>query len=126
MRLTSRRWQVKTFFCDHASYERHTSWSYVMVDTSNDAKRLHIRTWRMKAEQLRTIVDGMKNEHTRRLLQNAAANYERLADEAEERERSEGSRSRPKAGRADQSVVCREGARHCGAVALAASQISRT
>jgi hypothetical protein len=55
-------------------------------------KRLHIRTWRGKAEELRTIADGIKSEHTRQLLLNAAANFERLADQAEERDRAEASR----------------------------------
>jgi hypothetical protein len=49
-----------------------------------DAIRLQILQWRAKAEELRTIADGMKDEGTRRLLRNAAANYIRLADEAEE------------------------------------------
>ena len=67
-------------------------------EMGNALKREHFRSWRMKAEELRTIVDGMKNEDTRHLLLNAAANYERLADEAEEREGSEGAPSRPKVG----------------------------
>jgi hypothetical protein len=51
----------------------------------NEATLLQIRTWRAKAEELRKIADGLKSEHTRQLLLNAAVNYERLADEAEER-----------------------------------------
>jgi len=59
---------------------------------------LLIRRWRAKAKELRTIADGMKDEGTRRLLRNAAANYDRLADDAEERERPEASRSPPETG----------------------------
>jgi hypothetical protein len=54
-------------------------------EAGTEATRLQIRTWRAKAEELRKIADGLKSEHTRHLLLNAAANYERLADEAEER-----------------------------------------
>ena len=39
-----------------------------------EAQRLLIRRWRAKAKELRTIADGMKDEGTRRLLRNAAAN----------------------------------------------------
>jgi hypothetical protein len=53
----------------------------------DDVTRLHIQTWRDKAEELRTIADGIKNEQTRQLLLNAAANYERLADQAEKASR---------------------------------------
>ena len=63
-----------------------------------DVTRLHIRTWRAKAEEVRTIADGMRNDHARRGMLNAAANYELLADEAEERDKPEDARSRPKAG----------------------------
>jgi hypothetical protein len=64
-------------------------------EASTDATRLHIRTWRAKAEELRKIAAGLKNEHTRQLLLNAAANYDRLADQAEERDRAEASRRQP-------------------------------
>jgi hypothetical protein len=40
----------------------------------------------------------MKNDHARRGMLNAAANYELLADEAEERDKPEDAQSRPKAG----------------------------
>jgi len=64
-----------------------------MVDESiDDARRLYIRHWRARAEELRTIADGMKDDDTRRLLLNAAANYDRLADEYEKRDTT-GSRS---------------------------------
>jgi hypothetical protein len=59
---------------------------------------LQIRTWRAKAEELRTVADGLKNEIARQGMLAAAANYERLADEAEERDKPEDARSRPKAG----------------------------
>jgi hypothetical protein len=65
-----------------------------MIDISGDANRLHIRTWRMKAEELRTIADGMMSDHTRHLLLNAAANYERMADQAEKHDKPEASRFR--------------------------------
>jgi hypothetical protein len=61
-------------------------------------KRERFRSWRMKAEELRTIADGMKNDHARRGILNAAANYTRLADEAEGCEGSEDAPSRPKVG----------------------------
>jgi len=64
----------------------------------DDAKRLHIRTWRMKAEELRTITDAMTSDDTRRQLLNAAANYDRFADEAEARDKPEASRSRSETG----------------------------
>ena len=58
----------------------------------DDAKRSHIGRWRTKAEELRAIADGMKgNHHAGRLMLNAVANYDRLADEAEERDRPEAS-----------------------------------
>ena len=57
-----------------------------------DVTRLHVRTWRAKAAELRTIAAGIESEHTRQLLLGAAANYERLADQAEERDRAEASR----------------------------------
>jgi hypothetical protein len=57
--------------------------------STEEARRLHIRTWRAKAAELRTVADGMTNAHTQHLLRNAAANYARLADETEERDRSE-------------------------------------
>jgi len=72
-----------------------------MVDQAGDgdiadAKRSHIRRWRAKAAELRVIADGMKNDHrARRLMLNAAENYDRLADEAE---RPEASRSPPEPG----------------------------
>ena len=57
--------------------------------------RARVGTWRMKAEELRTIADGMKSDHGRRGMLNAAANYDRLADDAERRGRPEAPRSRP-------------------------------
>jgi hypothetical protein len=65
-----------------------------MVDrTGDDAKQLQIRRWRAKAEELRTIADGVKNDHARRGLLNAAANYDRLADDAERETREPTARS---------------------------------
>jgi hypothetical protein len=64
----------------------------------DDVTRLRILTWRAKAEELRTVADGMKNESARRGMLTAAANYERLADEAEERGKPGASRSRPETG----------------------------
>jgi hypothetical protein len=60
-----------------------------------DAARLYIGTWRQRAEELRAIADGMKSDHGRRGMLNAAANYDRLADDAERRGRPEASRSQP-------------------------------
>jgi hypothetical protein len=74
------------------------SWSDAMVDISSDANWVHIRTWRMKAEEMRTAADGLKNESARQGLWAAAANYDRLADEAEERDQPEASRFRPRTG----------------------------
>jgi len=65
----------------------------------DDAKRLYICHWRAKSEELRSIAEGMKNDYSRRLMLNAAANYDRLADEAEERDRPEGLCSRPATGK---------------------------
>src|SRR5215469_8696060 len=49
-------------------------------DGDADAKRSHIGGWRAKAEELRVIADGIKRHHrARRLMLNAAANYDRLA-----------------------------------------------
>jgi hypothetical protein len=62
--------------------------------TDDDAKRLYVRRWRAKAEELRTIADGMTSDHARRQMLNASENYERLADEAEKRDKLETSRSR--------------------------------
>ena len=56
-------------------------------ETRADLKRGHIRSWRLKAEELRTIADGMKTDAARRAMLNAAKNYERLADEAEENDK---------------------------------------
>jgi hypothetical protein len=52
-------------------------------ETRAELKRGHIRTWRLKAEELRTMADDMKTDAARRSMLNAAKNYERLADEAE-------------------------------------------
>ena len=60
--------------------------------------RARVGTWRMKAEELRTIADGMKSDHGRRGMLNAAANYDRLADDAERRGRPEASRSQLETG----------------------------
>ena len=49
-----------------------------------ELKQAHIRNWRMKAEELRTIAAEMRSADARRLMLNAAINYERLADEADE------------------------------------------
>jgi hypothetical protein len=56
-------------------------------DPDSDVERLRIRHWRAKAEEMRTIADGMKNDLARRGFLNAAANYDRLADEYEERDK---------------------------------------
>jgi len=49
-------------------------------DGDADAKRSHIGRWRAKAEELRVIADGLKRHHrARRLMLNAAANFDRLA-----------------------------------------------
>jgi hypothetical protein len=56
-----------------------------MADNASDEARRHIGIWRAKAEELCTITDGTTSDDTRRLLLNAAANYDRLADEAEGR-----------------------------------------
>jgi hypothetical protein len=50
-----------------------------------------IPAWRLKAEGLRRVAAGMKSKYARQLMLNAAANYDRWADEAE---RSEASQSR--------------------------------
>jgi hypothetical protein len=42
--------------------------------TDDDAKRLQIRRLPAKAEELRTIADGMKSDHGRRQMLNAAEN----------------------------------------------------
>jgi hypothetical protein len=63
-----------------------------------DATRLHVRTWRNRAEELRTIADDMTDNHSRRLMLNAARNYDRMADEYEERDRPEASQSQPETG----------------------------
>jgi hypothetical protein len=65
-----------------------------MAEQTDDAKRLYIRRWRVKAEELRTIACRMKSDHGRQKILNAAANYERLANEAEKDKRV-ASRSRP-------------------------------
>jgi hypothetical protein len=70
---------------------------FIVEETDDDPKRLHIRGWRAKAEELRSIAYGMKNDHARQKMLNAAANYERLADEAEKRYKPVASRSRPEA-----------------------------
>jgi hypothetical protein len=41
-----------------------------------------VRMLRMKAEEVREIAMGMKDFNSRRLMLNAAANYDRFADEA--------------------------------------------
>jgi hypothetical protein len=51
----------------------------------SDAEHGRIRVWRLKAEELRTIADGMRDPSARSGLLNAAMNYERLADDAEGR-----------------------------------------
>jgi hypothetical protein len=61
--------------------------------STEEARRLHILTWRAKAAELRAVADGMTNPHTQHLLRNAAANYARMADEEEARDRLERSRS---------------------------------
>jgi len=42
-----------------------------------------IRDWRMRAEELRTVAETLRDAVTRRGLLNAAATYDAMADEAE-------------------------------------------
>ena len=49
-----------------------------------EEKRAQIYAWRTKAEELREIAMGMKDVSSRRGMLNAADNYDRLADEAEQ------------------------------------------
>ena len=49
-----------------------------------EQRRAHIHKWRLKAEEMRTIADAMEDAGACRLMLNAAANYERLANAAEE------------------------------------------
>ena len=51
-----------------------------------EQRRAHIHMWRLKAEEMRTIADAMEDAGSRRLMLNAAANYQRLANAAEEHE----------------------------------------
>jgi hypothetical protein len=44
-----------------------------------------IRHWRMKAEEIRTAVEDMRDRSARQAFLNAAATYETLADRAEAR-----------------------------------------
>ena len=69
------------------------------MSNDGDWRMSNVEDWRMKAEELRTIADGMMmSDHTRHLLRNAAANYDRLADETEDRDKPDASPSRPKTG----------------------------
>ena len=86
------------------------SWSDAMTGTNTlamkgedartDYKRRRIHTWRMKAEELRTIADEMNDTRSVRLMLNAAANYDRLADEAEQGDNSKAGTSYPERMRA--------------------------
>ena len=64
-------------------------------DGRTDYTRRRIHTWRMKAEELRTIADEMNDAGWRRLMLNAAANYDRLTEEAEQGDNSSSVRSYP-------------------------------
>ena len=64
------------------------------MSNDGDWRMSNVEDWRMKAEELRTIADGMTSDHARQKMLNAAANYERLADEAEKRDKPVASRSR--------------------------------
>jgi hypothetical protein len=46
-----------------------------------DHKLAAVRRWRTKAEELREIAMGMTDIGARRLMLNAAANYDHLAEE---------------------------------------------
>ena len=41
--------------------------------------------WRHRAEQMRTLAEGMSSSETRQIMMRIAADYERLAERAEQR-----------------------------------------
>jgi len=51
-----------------------------MSDLLDKAKQ-----WRKRAEEARTIADGMRNHEAKRIMLNFAASYEALAKRAEQR-----------------------------------------
>jgi hypothetical protein len=69
-----------------AGWLRKDTLSGELEELRNAQKRSRIFAWRNKAEELRVIADGMKDIGSRRLMLNASANFQRLADEAEERD----------------------------------------
>jgi len=53
---------------------------YVPTSFINDPEH-----WRQRAEEIRTLVDDMKDEISKRMMLRIAQDYERLAQRAEER-----------------------------------------